>query len=548
MSVFNNLSFRLKLILPIGLIALVMAITTSLSISNSRNLDQSVDKIGHQFMPELNLLLQADRDMYQAQVAERSFIFIKEGSEDFKALQAQHDENIEQALDRVTKFDELTGSDETHALVKQFQAAYADWTKTTQQIEYERANNGRQGRKTAIELSFGIGATQFDAARDIIDQLTEIVEHHAGVEVEHADTSAAQATTVQMISLVVGLGICALLALFFPGLITRPLQQMQAKVDDLSKGDGDLTTRLDLQQKDELGQLGSSIDGFLDKLQQLISQVASTTAQVASAAEQQSAITAETTVTITEQHSAIDQVATAVNEMAATVQEVARSATDAASAAQSADSNAKQGQQVVSATISAIKDLASDVDNAARVIGDVETDSENIGGVLDVIKNIADQTNLLALNAAIEAARAGEQGRGFAVVADEVRTLASRTQSSTEEIQAMIEKLQGATRNAVKVMVTGQEKAQASVEKATEAGGALDAITTAVAQISDMNLHIASAAEEQNAVTEDINRNVTQISELSNQTSSNADQSSTASATLARLAAELQDEVGRFKV
>ncbi len=548
MNAFNNLSFRFKLILPIGLIAVVMTITASLSISSSTALDKSVDKIGHEFMPELNLLLQADRDMYQAQVAERSFIFVKEGSDDYKALQAQHDENIDQALERVTKFGQLTDSDQTKALTEQFKTAYAAWTKTTQQIEHERSNNGRQGRMTAIELSFGVGATQFDTARELINQLTEIVEHHSEQEVEQADAATALATTIQITSLVAGLSICAILALFFPGLITRPLHQMQQKVDDLSQGDGDLTTRLNLQQTDELGQLGNAIDSFLGNLQQLITQVAATTSQVSAAAEEQSAITVETTSTISEQHSAIDQVATAVNQMAATVQEVARSATDAATAAQTADSSAKQGQQVVDSTIDAIKDLASDIDNAVQVIREVETDSENIGGVLDVIKNIADQTNLLALNAAIEAARAGEQGRGFAVVADEVRTLASRTQSSTEEIQAMIEKLQTASHNAVNVMVKGQEKAQVSVEKASEAGGSLDTITSAVGQISEMNIHIASAAEEQNAVTEDINRNVTHISELSERTSSNADQSSTASNALAQLASELQQEVGRFKV
>ncbi|MEH6648596.1 MAG: methyl-accepting chemotaxis protein [Motiliproteus sp.] len=548
MNSFNNLPFRFKLMLPIGLIAVVMAITASLSISSSKALDHSAGLIGHQYMPELNLLLQADRDMYQAQVAERSFIFVKEGSDDYKTLQQQHTENISQAHERVLKFGELAHTDETKALVASFETNFSAWAKTTQQIEHERSNNGRQGRKTAIDLSFGDAATQFDATRDIINQLTEIVEHHAAMEVERADLTAERANQIQITSLVIGLAFCILLALFFPGLITRPLQQMQTKVDDLSKGDGDLTTRINLDQKDELGKLGNAIDGFLDNLQQLIGQVASTTAQVSAAAEQQSAIMVETSSTIHEQHSSIDQVATAVNQMSATVQEVARSATDAADAAQTADSSARQGQVVVDNTVEAIKDLANDIDNAAQVIREVETDSENIGGVLDVIKNIADQTNLLALNAAIEAARAGEQGRGFAVVADEVRTLASRTQSSTEEIQTMIEKLQAASHNAVNVMVKGQEKAQASVEKASEAGGSLDAITTAVAQINEMNTHIASAAEEQNSVTEDINRNVTHISELSTRTADSAEQSNTASSTLAQLATELQQEVGRFKV
>jgi len=234
--------------------------------------------------------------------------------------------------------------------------------------------------------------------------------------------------------------------------------------------------------------------------------------------------------------------------MAATVQEIDRSANDAASAAQQADENAKRGQKVVSTSIEAIKDLANDVDHAAQVIGDVEKDSENIGSVLDVIKNIAEQTNLLALNAAIEAARAGEQGRGFAVVADEVRSLASRTQSSTQEIQTMIEKLQTATSNAVNVMRSGQEKAQGSVEQATEAGVSLDAITDAVTQITEMNIHIASAAKEQNSVTEDINRNLIHITDLSNQTSSNADKSEQSSDGLLELANNLQKNIERFKV
>lgn len=548
MNALYNLSLRFKLMFPIVLITLVLAFTTILSLFNFKNLESSVDKIAHEFMPELNYLLQADRDMYQAQVAERSMIFVKEGSDDFKKLIKQHDENIQQARERVEKFFELTQAEQTKAFSAPFFEAYEKWVKTTERIEHERSNNGRRGRSTAIELSFGDAATQFNAARDILDQLTEIVEEHAESEVKYADSAVSKASTVQVSALIIGILICILLILFFPGLVIHPLRQMQRKVDDLSKGDGDLTTRLEIAHMDELGQLAGSIDSFLDNLQQLIKQTVDTTKQVSNAAENQSHITNQTSDTIIEQHSAIDQVATAVTEMAATVQEVEQSASDAAAAAKHADENAKRGQQVVGITISAIKELANDVDNAAQVIGDVEKDSENIGSVLDVIKNIADQTNLLALNAAIEAARAGEQGRGFAVVADEVRSLASRTQSSTQEIQAMIEKLQTATQNAVKVMNGGQEKAQGSVEQATEAGTSLDEITNAVAQISDMNLHIANAAKEQNAVTEEISRNISHITDLSNQTSANADDSRNASSDLADLATDLQQNVGRFKV
>jgi methyl-accepting chemotaxis protein len=249
-----------------------------------------------------------------------------------------------------------------------------------------------------------------------------------------------------------------------------------------------------------------------------------------------------------QQHSATDQVATAITEMSATVQEVARNASDAADAATEADRNVLQGQEVVQKTIGAITDLAQDVDNAAHVIRDLSTNSDNIGKVLDVIKGIAEQTNLLALNAAIEAARAGEQGRGFAVVADEVRTLASRTQESTQEIQEMIEKLQDGAGNAVKVMETGCDKAQTTVTLAEDAGAALKAITTSVNDISQMNVQIATAAEEQNAVTEDINRNVVDISSVSDSTAEASNQIETATSSLAVLAAELQQQVDQFRI
>jgi methyl-accepting chemotaxis protein len=241
-------------------------------------------------------------------------------------------------------------------------------------------------------------------------------------------------------------------------------------------------------------------------------------------------------------------VATAINQMSAKVQEVARNAVEAASAAQQADQTFNEGKLVVDRVIGAIGDLSNEVEKASGVIKQLETESNNIGSVLDVIKSIAEQTNLLALNAAIEAARAGEQGRGFAVVADEVRTLAGRTQSSTQEIEEMISKLQAGTSNAVKVMDQGMSMSRVGVDQAALAGEALQTINTAVEHISVMNSQIASAAEEQSSVTEEINRSIISINQVADQTSSGAQQTAAASDDLAKLTEQLKGLVDHFKV
>jgi len=236
-----------------------------------------------------------------------------------------------------------------------------------------------------------------------------------------------------------------------------------------------------------------------------------------------------------------------MNQMNATVQEVARNAQHAASAAKEATDASDDGKKVVAKTIGVINTLASEVEGAAEVIQTLEQDSVDIGKVLDVIRGIAEQTNLLALNAAIEAARAGEQGRGFAVVADEVRTLASRTQTSTEEIDEMITRLQAGTNRAVKAMQVGTEQAQAGVDQAAEAGNSLESITQAIAQINDMNIQIANAAEEQSAVAEEINRNITNISDVADQAAGGARETTQASEQVAMLSEKLGGLVSQFK-
>jgi methyl-accepting chemotaxis protein len=346
------------------------------------------------------------------------------------------------------------------------------------------------------------------------------------------------------------MGIGALISLFLAWLtisdISRGVAQVQRTADELAAGN--LTARVDYKSKDEVGRISDAINMIADQFHSAVGKIMDSVSQLASAAEETSVVTGQTNEGINQQLTETSQVATAINEMSATVQEVARNAVDAAGAAQEADSTFHQGKQVIDKVITAIGDLAGEVEKAGGVIQELEGESKNIGSVLDVIKSIAEQTNLLALNAAIEAARAGEQGRGFAVVADEVRTLAGRTQESTQEIEEMITRLQCGANNAVKVMAEGKEMTLVGVDQAAAAGEALQTINEAVARISDMNTQIASAAEEQSAVTEEINRSIVNINQVAEQSATGAQHVSAASDDLARLAEQLKGLVEHFKI
>jgi methyl-accepting chemotaxis protein len=352
---------------------------------------------------------------------------------------------------------------------------------------------------------------------------------------------------IYVVGVVLFAGMCiAALTLYIK--VLPPLKALHESLIDINSGNGDLTKRIPNRATDEVGDIINEFNSFIGKLQVIIGQVIGSTTNLATAAEEMSAITDQTSRGVRQQQNETDQVAVAMNEMSATAQEIARNATEAAKAAHQADGESVSGKKVVTETIESIDVLAMAVEKAAEVVHKLEAESKNIGIVLDVIKGIAEQTNLLALNAAIEAARAGEQGRGFAVVADEVRTLASRTQKSTEEIHGIIAKLQAGARDATHAMEDGRSHARTSVEQVAQAGASLESITSAVSRINDMNNQIASAAEEQSAVVEEINRNITTISQVSSQAADGAAQTSSASDELARLSAQLLSQVGQFRV
>ncbi|MDO6784996.1 methyl-accepting chemotaxis protein [Neptunomonas phycophila] len=339
-----------------------------------------------------------------------------------------------------------------------------------------------------------------------------------------------------------------LIALWMSSKITRPLRDVAEALADISAGEGDLTRRLTVSTGDEVGLVATGFNNFADKIQHLVVDLKKSIQELSRSTEQMNQVVKKTNADVQRQRHETTQTAAAVHEMAATAQEVASNAGGAASAADQADHATSDGQKEVEATISALQQLYQDVNRSSEVISRLDDDADKIGSVVNVIKEIADQTNLLALNAAIEAARAGEYGRGFSVVADEVRTLANRTQESTQEIQMMIERLLTGAREAVSVMETSRSQGETTVERAAKASESLGVITASVSTINNMNMQIASAAEEQTAVADEISSSVQQIADIAEHSAKNADNLEATTNEMSRLEKRLQSLVGHFKV
>ena len=352
-------------------------------------------------------------------------------------------------------------------------------------------------------------------------------------------------------TLVIGL-LALLIGVFFSFVLTRtiskPICDVVVALNDIAAGDGDLTQRLNEDGNNELARLGKAFNKFAEKIRGVIIDVTHSTETLSLSADEMSSIAQSTRMSVDQQKSGVEQVAAAINEMSASVQEVATNTSDAAHSAMEADDQAKQINIIVDDTIKSVSKLASEVERIGSVINELQNQTQNIDTVLDVIKGIAEQTNLLALNAAIEAARAGEQGRGFAVVADEVRTLASRTQDSTQEIQEIIESLQSGANSAVDAMKTGREEAEVTLQKAGEAGSSLVNITRAIESISSMNTQIATSAQEQSSVANDVNQNISSISVLADQSAEGVTNSQNVSGKLSTLSNHLHSLVSQFKV
>ena len=363
---------------------------------------------------------------------------------------------------------------------------------------------------------------------------------------DHASDMYSAGITLVVVLLILATALTILCALLLTRSITQPIAQALAAAEAIAEGN--LTQQIKVDGSDEAGRLLQAMVKMQRKLRDTLQRISSSATQLASAAEELNCVTEESAKGLTQQNNEIEQAATAVNEMTSAVEEVARNAVSTSEASQSATASAGDGRDLVQETVNAIERMSGDVQSTATLIGNLATESRDIGKVLDVIRGLADQTNLLALNAAIEAARAGEAGRGFAVVADEVRALAHRTQQSTSEIERMIGSIQGGTEHAVDSMRNSTERAESTLSIAKGAGLALETINSAIVEINERNLVIASAAEEQAQVAREVDRNLVNIRDLSVQSATGASQTSSASNELARLAVDLNTMVSRFSL
>ncbi|KKO44887.1 chemotaxis protein [Arsukibacterium ikkense] len=433
-------------------------------------------------------------------------------------------------------------------------AMTADIAEKVQQIaSFLEGNNGIPALKVQLLAGVSDAQAQLDTANQLtqtglerLKGLLNLTSSAAADIGQNAVSGVNNAITTIFIVVVISILLSVFIATVTVRRIVRPLAEVNSMLGIVASGD--LTKTLDASAKDEFGELARNVNKVVGNLQQLIQGIISRSTQLAAASEQTSAITVQTTQAIREQKSQVTQAATATTEMSSTSQGVLQSSNDALAEIKNADKEAERVKGISLENKSTIIQLSKEVEQASVVINKLHKDSASIGSILDVIRGIAEQTNLLALNAAIEAARAGEQGRGFAVVADEVRSLASKTQASTQEIQAMIQVLQSGAQAAVEAMNKGKKQAENCVTQTEVATSALDSITHAVHLAHDMSEQISSAAREQNQVSNEISQLLESIVAIAEETASGAEQTSDSSHEVARLAEELRQSVEQFRV
>lgn len=539
---FRSISIAPRAAIGFGLIALLVFALGGFSLLQMSSMHDRSIEVDDNWIPSINTLGDVSQDILRLRSATLRML-LSEDATQLRESTALAQTLLDDLAQMQQRYEGLISSTEERAHYDDFKRYESTYLATRAQLAEHLRSNDRAAAMTLLYTSLN---PQADAMTKALNELITHNREGASDAAKAANAVYTQATRGTLLVMALSAIATVILAALLTRSIVKPLADAVQVADSVASGN--LTLNIDTQGNDEPAKLLQALKSMQGNLRGTIEQIADASNQLASAAEQLSAVTDGTARNLHQQSLEIDQAATAVTEMSSAVDEVARNAASASESSSESGRIARQGSERITQTLSSINQLAADVDSTSSNFGQLAGKIRGISQVLDVIRSIAEQTNLLALNAAIEAARAGEAGRGFAVVADEVRALAHKTGQSTREIETMISTVQGDTEQAVRAMESSNGLAKQTLDIAEGAGVALDQIIQSIAEIGDRNLVIASATEQQAHVAREVDRNLINIRDLSLQNSAGSEQTSTASRALSSLAANMQGMVARFQV
>lgn len=547
MSLLSNIRIKTKLLISFGILLILLAVSGFVGHNSTASIDELLQNALSKRLPAVQLLLEADRDLHQLLIAERTMIFSNTESDNFQQLLKDYNDNFKQSKDRMNKYKETADTPEEQALIAEYEKYRAEWETLSAEVVKARTDDTAEGRGRALVITLNDASKAFQAMRDQIDALTELNNNfitELGIEAGNVEKKASsELIFFTIFGIVFGMTV----AFVISKTLLNGIKSANSVLKQISEGEGDLTVSLPVKGKDEVGEMAEHFNRFVKKLSEIINTVKDSARQVAAGSTQLSATSEQLAVSFGDQSSQIVATASATEEISVSSEEVLRSLDEMKSRTETADKDIAAGRSKLLSAVNEILDIKNNVDELGSTVDNLSQSSRKIGNILNVINDIADQTNLLALNAAIEAARAGEHGRGFAVVADEVRKLAERSQSAIKEIDSIITALQKEADLASEGMFKAKDKVEGGVERIEETQSFFDKIVESVKQIDTASGIISSSVEEQVTAIQNINQNTQVISGNIERSSYSIGEIASTVSELSNQAESLENLVGRFR-